>query len=446
LKTQLIIRKYCPSFLEPFWFKIMQSPNALRMVNGAFWSLSGAIISRGFTLISSIFIARLLGTKGFGEFGIIQSTIGMFGMFAGLSLGMTATKYIAQFRNVDKEKTSKIISLTVFIATIGSAIISVILFLMSHWLATNTLASPKLTSILQIGSLYLFFLSIVGLQNGILAGFEAFKTIAFRSLISGISTFPLMVGGVYFFGLKGAVWGLVGSSLINVILNYIVIDKIYNINGIKIIKKNIFSEKSLLYEFALPAFLAGIMVGPVSWACNTILINHPSGYSEMGVYNAANQWLAIILFIPGSLGSILLPLLTNLNQEENSIKYKQMLKYNLVVNIFIASTISLFVIIFSHLIISSYGTSFSTGQPVLVILALTAILISYNSVIGQAIASKGKMWIGFSVNFAWAIVLILFTYLFTKNGEGAYGLAKANLYAYFFLSLTTTLIIKYHNK
>jgi len=37
----------------------------------------------------------LLGTVGFGELGVIQSTVGMFGVFAGLGLGMTATKYVA---------------------------------------------------------------------------------------------------------------------------------------------------------------------------------------------------------------------------------------------------------------------------------------------------------------------------------------------------------------
>jgi O-antigen/teichoic acid export membrane protein len=416
------------------------------MANGAFWSLSGALLSRGLALVSSIIIARFLGAKGYGEFGIIQSTIGMFGMFAGLGLGMTATKYIAQYRDTDKEKTENIIALTALVASITSAIVSILLFYFSGWLATKTLAAPHLSSILQIGALYLFFLSIIGLQNGILAGFEAFKVIAIRSVIAAVSTFPLMVGGVYFFGIQGAVWGLVGSSLINVVLNYLAIQKIFFKNDIKINIKNCIGEKYILHEFALPAFLAGVMVGPVNWICNTILINQPNGYSEMGIYNAANQLMLIILFVPGTLATIILPMLTNLNQDSNAVKYSRMLKYNIILNILIASIISLGIIIFSRLIMSTYGASFSGGQSVLIILALTAILVSYNSVIGQAIASKGKMWIGFILNLMWAIILILITYLYTKNGGGAFGFAKANFYAYFFLSLITTLILKFHKR
>lgn len=441
MNNQDLLIKFYPKLFKPLILRISQSPNILRIANGAFWSLSGAVISKGLALVSSIIIARFLGTKGYGELGVIQSTIGMFGMFAGLGLGMTATKYIAQYRDIDKAKTGKIIALTEIVAIIASGIVSILLFLISSWLATETLAAPSLATILRIGSLYLFLLSIIGLQNGILAGFEAFKVIAIRSAITGFSTFPLMVGGVYLWGLNGAVWGLVGSSLINVILNYIAIQKQLFKNKINTQRKNCFCEKSILIEFAFPAFLAGVMIGPVTWICSTILINHPNGYSEMGIYNAANQWLLIILFIPGTLGSIILPLLSNINQIESPRKYLRVLKYNVIINVITAFIISTIIIIFSEFIIATYGTSFSSGRPVLIVLALSAIFNSYNNVIGQAIASKGKMWVGFILNVAWAFVLILFTLYFTQKGQGAIGLSKAYLFAYISHTFISTFVI-----
>ena len=47
---------------------------------GAFWALVGAVVSRGLTLASSVVAGRLLGTTGFGEIGMIQSTQGLFGI------------------------------------------------------------------------------------------------------------------------------------------------------------------------------------------------------------------------------------------------------------------------------------------------------------------------------------------------------------------------------
>lgn len=49
-------------------------------------------------LVVTVTVARLLGNAVCGELGIIQSTVGMFGVFAGFGLRVTATKHVAEFR------------------------------------------------------------------------------------------------------------------------------------------------------------------------------------------------------------------------------------------------------------------------------------------------------------------------------------------------------------
>ena len=68
---------------------------AIRFVSGAYWSLVGAVISRGVTLIATVLAARTLGAEGFGEIGMIQNTQGLFGVLAGAGLGLAATKFVA---------------------------------------------------------------------------------------------------------------------------------------------------------------------------------------------------------------------------------------------------------------------------------------------------------------------------------------------------------------
>ena len=46
-----------------------------------------------------VLAGRLLGTAGFGEVGMIQSTQGLFGVLAGAGLGLAATKYVAEYRS-----------------------------------------------------------------------------------------------------------------------------------------------------------------------------------------------------------------------------------------------------------------------------------------------------------------------------------------------------------
>src|SRR6266550_2889202 len=77
LVTRAATISVVPSFLRPYLKRIETSPTASRLLRGAFWSLSGALISRVLGLISSFVVARILGKSGFGELGIIQSTVGM---------------------------------------------------------------------------------------------------------------------------------------------------------------------------------------------------------------------------------------------------------------------------------------------------------------------------------------------------------------------------------
>jgi O-antigen/teichoic acid export membrane protein len=54
----------------------------------------------------------MLGKTGYGELGMIQTTVGMFGVFAGFGLGVTATKHVAEFRRSDPARAGRIIGLS----------------------------------------------------------------------------------------------------------------------------------------------------------------------------------------------------------------------------------------------------------------------------------------------------------------------------------------------
>ena len=86
---------------------ILSSDVNRRMFTHSFWILLGNVISKFVLLIATILMARYLGKEEYGQFGIIKSTILMFAVFAGMELGMTATKYISQYKSTDKQKDEK---------------------------------------------------------------------------------------------------------------------------------------------------------------------------------------------------------------------------------------------------------------------------------------------------------------------------------------------------
>jgi len=415
--------------------RVEASPLGYRLAKGAFWSLAGAVISRGLGLIASIFVARMLGKTGFGELGIIQNTVGMFGVFAGFGLGLTATKHVAEFQVKNPAKAGRIMALSGIVAIGSGGVMAIALVIFAPWLAAHTLAAPHLSGLLQISAVLLFLSALNGAQTGALSGFEAFKTIARVNLLAGFTTFPLMVCGVYLAGLQGAVWALVVSMGVNWILNHMALRVEARKVGVPFGFHDCGQEWNVLLSFSLPAVLAGAMVGPVNWVCNAMLVNQPNGYAEMGVFNAANQWYNAMLFLPGVLGQAMLPILSERLGDKDSLRSGKILALSIKLNGAVVLPIVITGCVISPFIMHLYGESFRPAWPTLVVVLLTAGLVAVQTSVGHIIVASGRIWTGFIMNIGWGLTFIGITWAFLDLG--ALGLAMARGGAYFIHAVWT---------
>ena len=128
----------CRAKIRDLATRAKASPLALRLAHGAFWTLFGQVTARTLGLLSSIFVARLLGKNGFGELGIVQSTANMFQVLAGTAIGLTATKHVAEFRNSDPKRAGRIIALSNVTSVIVGAVLALALsFLLRGWRSTR---------------------------------------------------------------------------------------------------------------------------------------------------------------------------------------------------------------------------------------------------------------------------------------------------------------------
>ena len=417
-----------PHFLKPHWERLEASPLGYRLAKGAFWSLAGTLISRVLGLLSSILVARMLGKVGFGELGIIQSSIGMFGTFAGFGLGLTATKYIAEFRAKDSARAGRIITLSSLVSWATGGAMAALLFVLAPWLATHTLAAPHLDGLLRIGSLLLLLGAINGAQTGALVGFEAFRRIAYINVAAGIAAVPLMVGGTWWRGLEGALLGLVASQALNCWLNYCGLREEAGRVGVPLAWARSNWEWSVLWRFSLPAVLCGVLVGPVYWLCNILLVNQPDGYGQMGLFNAANQWFGALLLLPGILGQSALPVLSERLGVNDTAKAGQILGFYIKLNAGIAVPCVLLGSLASPYLMRMYGGDFTAAWPTLIVVLVTAGLLAIQTTVGQILVASGRLWLGASMNLGWALSFLGLTFLLVSYG--AFGLASARLLAY----------------
>lgn len=372
---------------------------------------------------------------------MVQSTAGMFGVFAGLGLGLTATKYVAEFRTQDPNRAGRVLALSEATAFVSGSVITLSMILLAPYLARQVLNAPGLATSLAVGSGLVFFGAINGAQTGALAGFEAFKTIARVNVLAGVASFPLVVLGVWCGGLQGAVWGLVAALAVSCLLNNRALR--HECANAKVPRRfaRCHGEFKILYRFSLPALLASMLVGPVIWACNAWLVHQPHGYGELGIYTAADKWRLLILFVPTSVFAMVLPVLSNLYGEGDGRGFQRIFRANLRMSTGLALLAALFIALFAAPIMAVYGGSFRGGRSVLIVLAISAVPEALNAILGQPLIAARRMWSRFAFDLLLVVVLAGLAWVLIPRW-GALGLATSYGVAYTVTSIGLFLFLR----
>lgn len=421
--------------------KFQSSDIAKRMASGAIWSFTGTALAKFIVLVAGILCARILSQEEYGEFGMVRSTINTFVVFGMAGIGLTATKYISEYKKTKQSKISGIYILTNGFAFLTSVLITLLIYCLASYLATTTLKAPHLEQAIKIGAILLFFTVLNSAQNGTLAGLENFKAIALNTLWGSIAESVLMLVGAYYADVIGAILGYGCGFVVLYICNHLSIRKAFKQLNVKIVYSNFDKDYlKLLYKFTLPAALSSFMVMPTFWIVRTMLVNK-CGFEELAIYEAADQWKVIILFIPTAISQVLLPILSGLSTGEDRIQFWKILRINLFLNAGIAFIIASIVACFSPFIMSFYGNDY-TDSSVLIILSFSTLFTSIASIVGLSISSRAKMWVGLSFNILWAILFVGFSYMFLNSGFKALGVSYALLSSYVIHSFLQLIYLK----
>ena len=412
-----------------------------RFEQAAFWGIAGAVASRAFNMLAWIACARLLGKLAFGQLSMVQSTTGVFGVFAGMGLGLTATKYVAELRNADPQRAGRILGLARLVAIAAGLSISAILVITSGFFASRTLAEPALALPLALGSGLVLLGALNGFQIGALAGFEAFRTVAKVNVWAGLLSFPCIVGGAWFRNVKGAVAGLVLALAVNWFLNQLALRRECVGAGIRFSMAGCLQELPVLVHFSLPAVLASSLVSPAMWLCNAWLIHQPDGYAELGIYAAADRWRLAILFIPASIAGPVLSMLSNLRGDGNADSFRKLFRTNLALMVGLVALLSIMVASFAPLVMRLFGSGYVDGAKVLIVLAGSAIAESLNTFLGQPLITH-SMWKRFWFDALLISTLLTSAWFLIPRWRGV-GLAAAYGLAF---ALTSLLLLIYQRK
>jgi O-antigen/teichoic acid export membrane protein len=421
--------------LAPIRERLAGSSFARRIASGVFYTLMGVILWRIFSIISSIIVARILGSEGFGELNMVRSTLDVFATFAGLRLGGTVTKHIAEFRRKDPVRAGHIMKLGIGITFWISAVAAGVCLVLAPWLSKVTLDRENLAVAMALGSALLFFTLHGLVKESALEGFENFKAVAVVRTLRGILTF-ICIPMALLWNVNGVVAALgIGGAISLAVSNYFLRnEQLRHGFPLRVSFKAAKGESWVLWRYSLPGVFSTALLTGTWWAGRIVLAHQEDGYHELGIFGAADQWRAAILFMPAALGRAIFPMLSESFGKEAQSEYKRGVNLQVYSCWLITLPMTIAIIGSTDLLVALFGEQFAEAGRVIPVVMLAVFFTSVTQASGKALESAGVMWRNLAQYIAWGAIFLALAYWATPR-YGASGLAIAHLGSYLFLAL-----------
>ena len=359
------------------------------LLKDSFWLLVGSSIGRFAMFLGNIIAARMLPQEVFGQFSMIRNTISSIeGLISG-TLGSTIVKTVAQDQE-DQDALPKLL-LTMLIINISFMIVVCIaLYLNIEYTIKNYfLDESALEQSLFLGGIILISSSASNLIQNILIGMEEFKKISIVSILTSVLAIPFIYVLTNYLGMNGALLGVILYYTIDTILKFFLIRGV--LKKVKFDSKFFRKKTEKILKFVYPIFLTCLVNGFIFWYARVLLIEKSNGFREVAIFDAAFQWLTIIMIITAATTNVALPKFSK--KTISAKKNKNLFILGLSINIIISVVLALIFILFSKNIMSIYGEEYIFGAHILEILCFTSIAYTMSIFLNGYNIAKDRSWI-----------------------------------------------------
>lgn len=386
---------------------------------------TGNVISMATTITTSLVLARILESKGYGIYSLIFSLFGLLNLlfYFGASPA-TVTRLSELYVRKDSKEIKKLFAYffkvqiigTIFALTIGIIIAQILSIHIYHSNQIGKLVSLLLL-LLPFGILYFFVVSVFhGMRN--MKGLTIIES--FRLVITSAFVIVFVVFG---FGVSGAVYGHVLSMLIFSIISLLLYQGLYkNSNNLLPSIINIFkhiwyvkikkyltfgilislNERIITAVGLLPILIAGIFV-----EANEV------GYLKVAI-SAITVPLSVLVLVPISRNlASMLPYLKekgDLNKLRNNF-----IKVSLYAGIISICCTSLFVLITPFFIKYLYGYEYLSSVNLIYVLAIYVGLSGFGVGLEPFFRAIRRMGLLIKINFLILLILMPIGFILIKS-------------------------------
>lgn len=340
--------------------------------------IAGEVIFRIISLFVTIYLARYLGTVGFGKYNFVFAYLAFFGIITDLGLQTILVREMSRNPSVAPKLIGNAYIIRFILTVFAVALALIIISFMPY--------PPDTTSYVYIAAFTLLFLSFNGFyvtifQTNLRMEYYIIAKLVFKVLSAVLILWIIFV-------LQGTlaqiILVLVFSEGIGTMINYYFSRKFvsprFDID---------FKLWRYLFKEALPVALSSVF-WIIYYQTDIVMLSLMKGDAEVGLYSAAYKLYEPLTLIPSAFAISLLPIMSASfkSSKDTLIKsYRLGFRYLQITTLPIAVGITLL----AHKIISLiYGAEFASSATVLQILVWGLAFTSANVVITNLLVSIGK--------------------------------------------------------
>ena len=369
------------------------------------------VVSMATSLVSSIYLARVLGAESYGILGFGTALLSFFTLVVNLGFDVFGTREIAREHERVQELTNNILTMRLFLAVVVFGLYAVVI----AWI--DKPAAFKAVLIVLGVNLFTNALTLDWVYQGV----ERMDVIATRQVLS--SLLGLLAVFILVHEQTDVILAAV-ASVVALLINAVWMLNRYlqDFNGFK------FSFNWKLYQeilqASLPIAVSSFMIS-IYYSMDTVMLGFMRTEEEVGWYTAAYKFLNIAIVPMGIFVQALLPTLSNAYGNQVLMKQRaiNLAKALLVVGVPISATGMVFA---QDLIKLIFGNSYIPASNALVLLMANVFLIYINTVYGNPLVAWNQQKNQMYAILAGGVINIILNFLLIP-GYGIEGAALATL-------------------
>lgn len=394
-------------------------------------------------IIRSKAIAILLGPGGMGIMGLLTATTGFIGNLTNFGLGTSAVKEIAAALGTNSpSRIATVINVIRKMVWITGLLGLLTTLLLSPLLSQITFGNSEYTLAFAWISITLLFNQLSSGQLVLLQGLRKLKYLAKANLFGSFMGLFVTLPMYYFWGINGIVPGIIGASLLSMILSWFYSRKI-EVESIKLTNNQIYSEGKNMLKLGFIINLSLLFSVAAAYLVR-IFISHTGGIEQVGLYNSGftiiNTYVSLIF---NAMGTDYFPRLASI--AEDNKKCNQTVNQQIEIGMLIMAPILLILIVFiDWAILILYSKQFIPVREMIYLAALGMFFKAPSWAIAFIFLAKGESKIFFKTELISNFLLVILNSVgYYLGGFSGLGLSFLVYYLFYLLLVFWISKVKY---